>query len=407
MKKRTLRPLAGLLVALVVTSQFAPTAMAGERRSSRGAACASEKPQEETSSNEASAASRCRALPAPRTSRGVAVAASVVPGVLVHGTGSYLRGDEEAASRLLWLELIGLGASAVSLTGLAVTGAARSTVTPLAAGLVGGVGLFGLSWLADIYHTASPEPGYGTPRTVLPLLESQVGYVYVNDPQFSYNHFVYHGAVFRPNRVSVGYQAWHAPTEESARYRVAAGYRFWGAAGPRAAEFTDGSFLELRTAGTYQRFLEEEFDTATAELSLNARVDVERVLPTVRGGFTEFQLGYGLRFTDFRRLRPEQSLGERVFFGDQQDDLLLARFAFGFYLGDPVERGGEFQLFYDHRHDGFDAGLKAAGVGSGVGGHFGLNSFYYITQHYGLELSASVGSAWVLGASLRTRVGNK
>ena len=57
--------------------------------------------------------------------------------------------------------------------------------------------------------------------------------------------------------------------------------------------------------------------------------------------------------------------------------MLLARFGFGMYLGDPAERGGEVVVYYDHRHDDFAAGLKLTGLGSGIPGHFGAEARYY------------------------------
>jgi len=88
--------------------------------------------------------------------------------------------------------------------------------------------------------------------------------------------------------------------------------------------------------------------------------------------------------------------------------LLLAHTGFGVYLGqrppDP-SLGGEIELYYDHRHDGFAGGLRARGLGSGVPGHFGLRGQYVVSSGWGLRAEAQVGSAWVLGLSALLRVG--
>jgi hypothetical protein len=60
-------------------------------------------------------------------------------------------------------------------------------------------------------------------------------------------------------------------------------------------------------------------------------------------------------------------------------------------------------LYYDHRHDDFAAGLKSTGLGSGVPGHIGLSSRYYLSDHFGVTTSAEVGSAWVLGLGIAFR----
>jgi len=81
-------------------------------------------------------------------------ALSVVPGLLVHGSGHFAAGDSDTGWRLLAWQGMGLGASAVGFGGLAATGAARQT-----AGLFVAVGFarlfpFTASWLADVVGTA-------------------------------------------------------------------------------------------------------------------------------------------------------------------------------------------------------------------------------------------------------------
>ena len=51
-------------------------------------------------------------------------------------------------------------------------------------------------------------------------------------------------------------------------------------------------------------------------------------------------------------------------------ELLLARFGYGMYIGRRGGPRGEVSLYYDHRHDDFAAGLKTAGLVSGVAGSF-------------------------------------
>jgi hypothetical protein len=62
-------------------------------------------------------------------------------------------------------------------------------------------------------------------------------------------------------------------------------------------------------------------------------------------------------------------------------------------------------LYYDHRHDGFAAGLKMTGLGSGVAGHFGMEGRLYLDSQWGLLLDAQVGSAYVAGLSILFRHG--
>ena len=77
--------------------------------------------------------------------------AAVVPGLLLHGSGTYLAKDRRAAKRLAIANGVGLGTLLLSGTLLVVTGTARRLVgvlTPLA---VAGTGVFVTTWLADLY----------------------------------------------------------------------------------------------------------------------------------------------------------------------------------------------------------------------------------------------------------------
>ncbi|HEX6245763.1 MAG TPA: hypothetical protein VFZ61_32790, partial [Polyangiales bacterium] len=79
--------------------------------------------------------------------------------------------------------------------------------------------------------------------------------------------------------------------------------------------------------------------------------------------------------------------------------MLLARFGFGVYVGSGP-RSGEAQLYYDHRHDDFAAGLGVKGIASGPLGHFGLSGRYYVTQAWGASALIELGSAVVAGLNL-------
>jgi hypothetical protein len=86
-------------------------------------------------------------------------------------------------------------------------------------------------------------------------------------------------------------------------------------------------------------------------------------------------------------------------------DLVLARFGFGMYFGWPGKPRGEALVYYDHRHDGFAAGTKMRGLGSGVIGHFGAEARLFVTDHWGFAAEAAVGSAYVTGLSILFRHG--
>ena len=101
-------------------------------------------------------------------------------------------------------------------------------------------------------------------------------------------------------------------------------------------------------------------------------------------------MGGALELYDFHAARSRL---ENNAFG-----LLLARFGFGVYFGNGA-RSGEAQIYYDHRHDDFAAGMGVAGIGSGVLGHVGISGRYFFSPSWGVTALAELGSAVVVGAS--------
>ena len=336
--------------------------------------------------------------PAPSGGRrALALGAALVPGLAVHGAGHYVLGDPDTGSRLLLAEGVGLGAVAVGGVSLFLTGASRYLVAPLAVLTIAGVGVFAVSWFADIYGVAAGPDGTGAPLLLAPRLETELGFRYVYDPQFAYNSFFVSGFNLRFHDFRVEPSAWTALDDANARYRVLAA---WGIFGPRPApapRARDGSRLELQAAATHHRYDSDGFNTVTAELALDGRLDLERWAAPLRGSFADFGVGAALQTYDY----DVEDLG----FATDVEQMLLVRFGFGMYLGDPAERGGEVIFYYDHRHDDFAAGLKLTGLGSGIPGHFGAEARYYFNHDFGLLLDAQAGSAYLAGLSLLYRVG--
>jgi hypothetical protein len=320
--------------------------------------------------------------------------ASVVPGVLIHGSGTFLQGRTQTTNRLLLMEGTGVGLTLIGGVALFTTGAARRVVGPAALTAITGVNLFALSLLSSLYASAAPREGLGVPRRELALLESSLGYLYVYDPQFAFHHFATLDVDARVGPWHLAADSAVAPRQGNSRWKLEGGYRFLGPRGPREPMASDGSYLELELGFGDHYYGEDEFTSRVLELVLEARIDSQRYLPDVRGAF--FQLGAGL---------AKQWLLFDLPGEDQSDDtsLLLAHFGFGMYLGDAAMQGGELELYYDHRHDGFAAGLKVNGLGSGVAGHFGLRGSYTIGPEWAVSAMTEIGSAWLLGTSVTWR----
>jgi hypothetical protein len=325
--------------------------------------------------------------------RSAAVAAGLVPGLLLHGAGSFVLGRPCTAQRLLAAEGIGLGLLAVGGSAIVLGGAARDIVGPAAALSIAGLGLFGVSALADLYSVTAPDEGWGTAPTRIPRWETSLGYRYVYDPEFSYRHFVLNKFDFRSNGWRLSPSLWASPDDANRRMRMEAALRPWGPTPDTRAR--DGSFWDTELALTHHRFASERFTVTTVEAFTLGRFDLERVDAGLNGSFADFGVGAAIQVYDW-----DTDPGDR-----QSTSMLLARFGFGAYLGEQAPSGGYVLAYYDHRHDGYAGGLLNLGVGSGVAGHFGIESVYYLSDHYGLEVDAELGSAWVAGLSARFRAG--
>jgi len=336
--------------------------------------------------------------PEPRAPSPLPEIAAVLPGLFVHGSGVWLQGRNQTAARLLLLE--GAGVLAILASGVILfqTGAARDVVGPTALLAVGGVGTFGTSFAANLYATWAPRDGLGAPLVRLPALESSLGYLYVYDPQFPQRHFV-------TAQLSGRLGPWHlaAGTSRSTiggsdRLELLGGYRVLGPRGHGAAAASDGSYLEPRVGVSEHRFPDDGFSSLVLEVALEGRLDVERYLPDVHGAFFQGEAGYGRQI--FRHDLPGPN-------PTTSTSLLLAHAGFGMYLGNRAGdgTGGEVELYYDHRHDGYAGGLKVNGLGSGPAGHFGLRGNYQLSPRWGVRAHGEAGSAYVLGLDVVARLG--
>ncbi|WP_437689818.1 hypothetical protein [Sorangium sp. So ce176] len=339
----------------------------------------------------ASAATKGRAI-SPRR-RALAATGAVIPGLLVHGSGHFLLGEGRTGLSLLALGGAGTGLMIGGLGGAAVTGASRRVIAPIVLTTVTGAGLFGITLLADLYGVLAPEGGTGSPPSALPWVETQLGMAYVYDPTFAYRTFVVPGMDLRLRRLRLSGSGWFALNDDNARLRAETAYRFLGPGTPDGPRAADGSFLELEAALTHHRYTSDGFSITTGEVTLQGRLDLARVGATLRGSFAE--MGWGIGVEAYRN-------GRRPFEGNE---LLTPHFAFGMYLGHEGYPRGEAKVVYEHRHDGYAAGAKITGLGSGVPGHLGLQGRLYASPRWGVLADVQAGSAYVGRLSLLLRPG--
>jgi hypothetical protein len=337
------------------------------------------------SNNETEHAERPRALP---------VAAAVVPGLVVHGSGHYALGEPKTAKNLLLMEGVGLGLFLAGGLSIVFTGASRYVVAPAASATMLGFGLFSTSYMADIYGSVSQDGDAALSRYRAPARwETELGYRRIQDPEFAYRDFLVERVSRQIGPLRLNPSGWFSTRGDSARYRLEGQYRLLGdALDPRPR---DVGFLDLTLGFVHQRYRPDHFTTSSAELSLDARYDLARLGPSLRGAFIELGAGYALGRIDYDLAgltRPH----------DLQH-LLLGRIGFGVTLRGQSAPGSEILLYYDHRHDDYAAGLKLTGIGSGVVGHFGILTRWFFNENVGVALDVQAGSAYIAGASLLFR----
>jgi hypothetical protein len=336
-----------------------------------------------------------RSEPPPSSARrALNGAAAVVPGVIAHGSGHFVAGERDTAYALLAAEGVGLGMVLGGLTVLALSGASRYLVAPAAAVTALGVGVFGASFAADLYGTLAPDGGAAAlvPRTE-PGFESELGYRYVSDPRFAYEHFAVQRISWRSGRWRLTPSGWFATNGTNARYRLDGAYRFLGPNPERPGKLSDS--IDLVLGGLHQRYVRERFERTGGELGVEARYDLGHIGRTLRGAFFDLGVGFGLATIhyDLRGIEVPNDV----------DALLLTTFGFGVVLRGRAAPGSLARIYYDHRHDDYAAGWIMPGLGSGAPGHFGAETRWYFTRRVGILAEAQVGSALLGGLSLLIR----
>ena len=326
----------------------------------------------------------------------VAVGAAVVPGVLVHGMGHYVAGESTTGHRLLIAEGAGFGLVLGGGAVLVATGASRYFTGPAAATVIVGMGLFGTSFIADLYGSVSPDPGAARGRTrPPPFAETELGYRHIGDPVFAYEHFLVERVSMMTGPLRLTPSAWISTDWDNARYRVEGAYRVLGTEPSAVDRPVMNDYLDGVLGLVQHRYVTERFTRSSMEVALDTRYDLGHIGRTLRGAFVQANVGYAFGRIDYDI--------EGIEVPADFDDLLLAGFGFGAVFRGASKPGSEARLYYDHRHDEFAGGLLLTGLGSGVAGHFGAEARWFFTEHLGVSAQAEVGSAFVSGLSLLFR----
>lgn len=219
---------------------------------------------------------------------GKGIATSIVPGILLHGSGHYFAGYDETGKDLLVLSGIGIGTAAIGITGLAFSGGADEFAPYLIPMSILGITTYLSTWIFDIAGVSGLK-GVNT-----------------DDTPDQWNYF----------RTSILYQ-------ENTRNDL---HRFYQVQGQFATESFfintqferewSGDFSELQlTVGVpvlhkikYRLTLKPEFKWKYSNegfgiTQYHGLVELENKLgsyfPTLNGWYWVHQLGYGVEFFHF------------------------------------------------------------------------------------------------------------
>lgn len=375
--------------ALVVASMLAAIGAAASPRAAHaddGAATAGTSTSTSTSTDAAPEAAiregeAARGDDISATRRLAAIGAALVPGVLVHGAGSWVIGEKRTAKRLAVTGWIGLGALAIGGAAVGISGGAPAMVIWGVPMIIAGAGLAFPTWFADIWHAAGGPRVRGEAHA--PSAWSvDVGTTWLHDA-YRERALLRGGGRVEIGRFGVGASGLVDAEGHAWTGDVEGRVRIFGAPADGATT-GDGSRLYVRAAVRRHVDDDDMIAISTVEAEVGARADLARLDANLAGSFVDVSIGMGV---------------ERVRYADtvsDDDTLFLGRFAWGLYLG----RKSELSVFYDHRRDSLAGGI-AAGRAAGFVGSVGTTVELRVAGPFAVVGELEIGNGWVTTAGVR------
>ncbi len=327
-----------------------------------------------------------------RTSGPLQLTLSVVPGVLVHGSGQLIAGDTSLGLKLLAAQGVGILGLGGGIAMLAITGASDQFNVPVIWTMSLGGAAFIFSWFGDIYASMGASQLTGRPKS-LPLMEISQGI------QFVYNPILDDG-FYSKTSLRLAAKKWLAsasisirPDLNDIRSQLRGQYRLVGSARNSEEFFTLGDSLDLSLGYDLHTYDDRRVVSHQFPLALLGRLDLRNLDKALRGSFVDASIGlvFGGYFYD----------SGTVEYAEQ----LIADIGFGVYLGRRKNQWGTAKLYYRHRHDGFLGGAKLIGLGSGATGSANFRLRHSLFDDWGFEIGAGAGSAYVFDLSAIYRWG--
>jgi len=217
-----------------------------------------------------------------------AVALAVFPGVIWHGLGHRVAGEEETAHKLLKLEGISFLTGVTGLTALSFLGNANETAGILIPVSMIGFGTFAISWFADVMGTTglsrSLESGRPYQQTYLRL-----SYIDQDNNQSPYYRFFSGRLQYGTEKFFI--QA-NAEFEESADYQeyiLKGGYNI-----------SQKKYMDLYVIPeTKYKYSTEGFSISQADLQVQMDLNLASISNTLENIYFVNTLGYGTEWYRF------------------------------------------------------------------------------------------------------------
>jgi hypothetical protein len=276
-----------------------------------------------------------------RKRRTLAVAASVVPGALIHGSGHYVLGERRTARRLLKMEGVGLGLLGAGGALMGISGTDENLSVLFVPLMVSGGTIVAGSFLADLLGVALPSsasdaaasrPGWPRPDAIA---ATSVGYRYVLHPALAVDHVARASGALRLGglRLAVAAEAGAHGTYRAQEMVTA--YRLpWR---PLAS-----SSLEVGFDVAHRELPNDGVGSTPMSIWAEAVWDLRDRVPRLPGAYARGRLGLGVELIDY---------GAIAGWLDEVGPFVAATAGLGLRLGRV-----DAELFYDHRKDGLPGG---------------------------------------------------
>lgn len=311
-----------------------------------------------------------------------AIGASIFPGVLLHGSGSYVLGERRAAKRLAIAGGIGWGALIVGGAAVGITGGNPEVTIVGVPLIIAGAGTMMSTWLSDIYWAAGGRR--------VGLTQSHAPSPWSIDLGTTYLHDTYRERALAraAGRIELGRIGLGASTLLDAEGQARTGalearVRLLGVAAT-GENLEDATRLWIRAAVRRHEDDDDMVEISTVEADVGIRLELRRLDRNLRNTFLDLAIGMGVEHVRFAGAATDN------------DTLFLGRFAWGLFLG----KHSEATVFYDHRRDSLAGGI-AASRAAGFVGSVGANTDLRLGGPFSLIAELEIGSGWVTTAGLR------